>query len=77
VSDERRRLVRVTRASPLSLVHIRNMETVTIAGATVVPPVLGFYHRPRTADELVRQVAGRVLDQFGLADPSLRRWEGA
>jgi polyprenyl P-hydroxybenzoate/phenylacrylic acid decarboxylase-like protein len=74
---ERRRLVLVTREAPLNLIQIRNMETVTLAGATVMPPVLGFYHRPRTVDDLVRQVAGRVLDQFGLADPSLRRWEGA
>ncbi len=74
---ERRPLVLVVRESPLNLIHIRNMETVTLAGATVMPPVLGFYHRPRTVDDLVKQVAGRVLDQFGLADPGLRRWEGA
>ena len=73
---ERRRLVLVTREAPLNLIHIRNMETVTLAGATVMPPVLGFYHRPRTVDELVEHVAGRILDQFGLADPGLRRWEG-
>jgi polyprenyl P-hydroxybenzoate/phenylacrylic acid decarboxylase-like protein len=73
---ERRRLVLVTREAPLNLIHIRNMETVTLAGATVMPPVLGFYHRPRTVDELVEHVAGRILDQFGLADPDLRRWEG-
>lgn len=74
---ERRRLVLVVRESPLNLIHIRNMETVTLAGATIMPPVLGFYHRPRTVDDLVSQVTGRVLDQFGLADPALRRWEGA
>ncbi|MGO9885291.1 MAG: UbiX family flavin prenyltransferase [Solirubrobacteraceae bacterium] len=74
---ERRRLVLVTREAPLNLIHIRNMETVTLAGATIMPPVLGFYHRPVTVDDLVKQIAGRVLDQFGLADPSLRRWEGA
>ncbi len=73
---ERRRLVLVTREAPLNLIHIRNMETVTLAGATVMPPVLGFYHRPRTVDELVGHVAGRILDQLGLADPGLRRWEG-
>jgi polyprenyl P-hydroxybenzoate/phenylacrylic acid decarboxylase-like protein len=74
---ERRRLVLVTREAPLNLIHIRNMETVTLAGATVMPPVLGFYNRPRTVDDLLKQIAGRVLDQLGLADPSLPRWEGA
>ena len=71
---ERRRLVLVTRESPLNLIHIRNMETVTLAGATVMPPVLGFYHRPKTPDDLVAQVVGKVLDQFGIAHRLFRRW---
>lgn len=71
---ERRRLVLVTRESPLNLIHIRNMETVTLAGATVMPPVLGFYHRPETIDDLVAQVVGKVLDQFAIGHDLFRRW---
>lgn len=71
---ERRRLVLVTRESPLNLIHIRNMEVVTLAGATVMPPVLGFYHRPTAIEDLVSQVVGRVLDQFGLSHDLVRRW---
>jgi polyprenyl P-hydroxybenzoate/phenylacrylic acid decarboxylase-like protein len=71
---ERRRLVLVTRETPLNLIHIRNMETVTLAGATVLPPVLAFYHRPETIDDLLRQIAGKVLDQFGLDHDAFRRW---
>ena len=71
---ERRRPVLVTRETPLNLVHIRNMETVTLAGATVLPPVLGFYHRPRSIDDLVAQVVGKVLDQFGVHHELFRRW---
>jgi polyprenyl P-hydroxybenzoate/phenylacrylic acid decarboxylase-like protein len=71
---ERRRLVLVTRETPLNLIHIRNMETVTLAGATILPPVLGFYHRPRRVDDLVAQVVGKVLDQFAIPHQLFRRW---
>jgi len=71
---ERRRLVLVTRESPLNLIHLRNMETVTLAGATVMPPVLGFYHRPRGVEDLIAQVVGKVLDQFAIPHNLFRRW---
>jgi len=72
---ERRRLVLVTRETPLNLIHIRNMETVTLAGATVLPPVPAFYHRPSSIDDLLRHTAGKVLDQFGIEHNAFRRWE--
>jgi polyprenyl P-hydroxybenzoate/phenylacrylic acid decarboxylase-like protein len=71
---ERRRLVLVPRETPLNLIHIRNLETVTLAGAVVLPPVPAFYHRPRTIEDLLRHVAGKVLDQFGLDHQLFRRW---
>lgn len=71
---ERRRLVLVTRETPLNLIHIRNMETVTLAGATVLPPVPAFYHRPRSIDDLLAHTAGKVLDQFGIEHQLFRRW---
>jgi polyprenyl P-hydroxybenzoate/phenylacrylic acid decarboxylase-like protein len=72
---ERRPLVMVTRETPLNLIHLRNMETVTLAGATVLPPVPGFYHKPKTIDDLLRQTCGKVLDQFGIEHELFRRWE--
>src|SRR5262249_34051183 len=72
---ERRRLVLVTRETPLNLIHIRNMETVTLAGATVLPPVPAFYHQPESVDDLLRQTAGKVLDQFGIEHNAFRRWD--
>lgn len=71
---ERRRLVLVTRETPLNLIHIRNMETVTLAGATVLPPVPAFYHRPKTIDDLLLHVCGKVLDQFGVEHDLFSRW---
>jgi polyprenyl P-hydroxybenzoate/phenylacrylic acid decarboxylase-like protein len=71
---ERRRLVLVPRETPLNLIHIRNLETVTLAGAVVLPPVPAFYHRPRTIEDLLRHVAGKVLDQFDVEHELFRRW---
>lgn len=73
---ERRTLVLVTRETPLSLIHIRNMETVTLAGGTILPPVPAFYHRPKSIDDLLRQTCGKVLDQFGVPHQLFQRWTG-
>jgi polyprenyl P-hydroxybenzoate/phenylacrylic acid decarboxylase-like protein len=73
---ERRPLVLVARETPLSYIHIRNMGTVTLAGATVLPPVPAFYHRPSTIDDLLLHTCGKVLDQFGLDHDLYRRWSG-
>jgi polyprenyl P-hydroxybenzoate/phenylacrylic acid decarboxylase-like protein len=71
---ERRRLVLVPRETPFNLIHIRNMETLTLAGATVLPPVPAFYHKPQTIEDLLRHTAGKVLDQFQLPHHAFERW---
>lgn len=73
---ERRRLVVVPRETPLSLIHIRNMETLTLAGATIMPPAPAFYHQPQTIDDLLNQTVGKLLDQFDISHDLYRRWEG-
>ena len=74
VLKERRRLICVVRETPYNLVHIRNMETVTLAGATVLPPVPAFYHKPETIEDLLRHTAGKILDQFGIPHQAFKRW---
>jgi 4-hydroxy-3-polyprenylbenzoate decarboxylase len=73
---ERRKLVLVPRETPLSLVHLRNLVTVTEAGAVVIPAAPGFYHRPSTVAELVDFIVQRVLDQLDLDIEIARRWTG-
>ena len=73
---ERRKLILVPRETPLSLVHLRNLVTVTEAGAVVIPAAPGFYHRPTTVAELVDFIVQRVLDQLELDIQIARRWTG-
>ena len=72
---EGRRLVVVPRETPLNLIHIRNMEAVTLAGGVILPPVPAFYHRPETIDDLLAHVVGKVLDQFAIEHSLFRRWD--
>ncbi len=73
---ERRKLVLVPRETPLSLIHLRNLVTVTEAGAVVIPAAPGFYHRPSRVAELVDFIVQRVLDQLDLDIEIARRWTG-
>lgn len=71
---ERRPLLLVPRETPLSLIHLENLTTVTRAGATVIPASPGFYHRPAEIGELVDFVVARVLDHLGVEHRLGRRW---
>jgi 4-hydroxy-3-polyprenylbenzoate decarboxylase len=73
---ERRPLVLLFRETPLHAGHIRIMQQATEAGATLMPPVPAFYHRPQTIDDIVKQTVGRALDQLGLDSGTVRRWVG-
>jgi len=71
---ERRPLVLVTRETPLSLIHLQNMERVTLAGATILPPVPAFYHRPASIADLLRHTSGKILDQLRIEHDLFARW---
>ncbi len=74
---ERRRLVLLTRETPLHLGHLRNMVTVTEMGAIVMPPVPAFYNRPESVQDVVDHLARRAVDLLGLPVPhQSRAWLG-
>jgi len=73
---ERRKLIVVPRETPLSLIHLRNLVTITEAGAVVIPAAPGFYQRPTTIDQLVDFVVQRILDQLDLDILLSPRWNG-
>jgi flavin prenyltransferase len=73
VLKERRKLICVVRDTPYSLIHIRNMETVTLAGGIICPATPSFYSVPKTFDELAATVVDRVLDLAGF-DIKTFRW---
>lgn len=75
ILKERRRLICVIRDTPYNLIHIRNMETVTLAGGIICPATPSFYSRPRTIEEVAATVVDRVLDLAGL-DIDTFRWGG-
>lgn len=73
---ERRRVVLLVREAPLNLAHIRHMETVTLMGGVVFPPVPAFYQRPQSIDEMVDHTLARVLDLLDVPNALAPRWRG-
>jgi len=73
ILKERRKLILVTRETPLSLIHINNMKTVTEAGGIILPATPSFYSNPITIDEVVSTVTDRIVDMIGL-DIDTYRW---
>jgi len=73
VLKERRKLICVVRDTPYNLIHIRNMETITLAGGIICPATPSFYSRPKNIEEAAATVVDRVLDIAGL-DIKTFRW---
>jgi 4-hydroxy-3-polyprenylbenzoate decarboxylase len=71
---ERRRLVLVPRETPLNVVQLKNMTACVQAGAVVLPAMPAFYTRPKTLEDAVDFIVGRICDQLGVAHQLLKRW---
>ena len=72
---ERRKLVIVPRETPLSAIHLRNLLTLSEAGAMIVPAMPGFYVHPEPIEDMVDHVAGQALDALGLEHDLYPRWK--
>jgi 4-hydroxy-3-polyprenylbenzoate decarboxylase len=73
---ERRKLVLMVRETPLNATHLRLMHELTLAGAVILPPVPGFYQKPKTLMDLVDHSVGKALDQLGIEHTLFTRWSG-
>jgi 4-hydroxy-3-polyprenylbenzoate decarboxylase len=74
VLKEKKKLILVPRETPLSLVHIKNMELLLLAGATILPANPSFYSGAETVQQVVDTVVARVLDHLGVPNKLAPRW---
>jgi 4-hydroxy-3-polyprenylbenzoate decarboxylase len=71
---EGRPLVLSPREMPFSAIHLENMLTLARIGVKIAPPVIGFYHGPKTIDDMVDFAAGKILDLMGIDHEIYKRW---
>jgi flavin prenyltransferase len=72
---EKKKLILVPRETPLSLIHVKNLELLLLAGATILPANPSFYMRPQTVEQVVDTVVARVLDHLGIPQNLVQRWQ--
>lgn len=71
---ERRPLLLLPRETPFSTIHLENLLKLSQCGARIIPAMPGFYHIPRSMDDLINFVVGKLLDQLGVEHDLFRRW---
>jgi 4-hydroxy-3-polyprenylbenzoate decarboxylase len=73
---EKRKLILVTREAPLSVIHINNMLKLAEIGVEILPASPGFYHKPKTIDDLINFISSRILVRLGVPNNLVPRWTG-
>lgn len=74
---EQRPLVLAARETPLSAVHLRNLHELSqIPGVRIIPPMMTFYHMPKSIEDMIYHTAAKLLEPFGIEADQYRRWEG-
>jgi flavin prenyltransferase len=71
---EKRQMILVVRETPFSLIHLENMVKVTRAGAQILPAMPAFYHHPKTIDDMVNFVVGKVLNLLRIEHNLFKSW---
>lgn len=72
---EQRPLVLVARETPMNAIHLRNLaQLASVPGVTLMPPMMTYYHHPKTIEDMEDQLIGKIFDRFGLEYPPFGRW---
>ena len=74
---EQRPLVLLARETPMSPIHLRNLsELAALPSVCIMPPMMTYYHHPKTIEDMENQLIGKIFDRFGFDYPPFERWEG-
>jgi len=76
ILKERKKLLLLTRETPLNDIHLENMLALSRMGTMIFPPMPAFYNHPENIDDLINHIIYRALDQFDIHLPEAKRWEG-
>lgn len=71
---ERRKLIVVPRETPFNTIHLKNMLSLTEAGAVILPAMPGFYHKPETIEDMIDFVVGKVMDTLEIENNLFKKW---